>query len=102
MEMVGPIPGNGRDNRTELIMNKKIEEMIALGVAYGINCKPCMEYHKTEAVKAGLTEREMLEAITVAKQVKAGAAKKTEAIAAELFGKAGEGRCCPAGSTCCP
>lgn len=82
-------------------MNKKTEEMIALGVAYGINCTACMEYHKKEAIKAGLTEGEMLEAITVAKQVKAGAAKKTESVARELFGEADEGRCCPTGSECC-
>jgi len=83
-------------------MDKKIEEMIALGVAYGINCTACLEYHKKEAVRAGLTAEEMLAAITVAKQVKAGAAKKTEAVATELIGQAGEGPCCPAGSECCP
>ena len=83
-------------------MNKKTEEMIALGVAQGINCTACMKYHKREAIEAGLTEEEMLEAITVAKQVKAGAIKKTESVARELFGEADEGRCCPAGSECCP
>lgn len=83
-------------------MDKKIEEMIALGVAYGINCTACMEYHKKEAIKASLTEEEMLWAITVAKQVKAGAANKTESVARELFGEAGEGPCCPPDSECCP
>ncbi len=83
-------------------MDKKIEEMIALGVAYGINCTACMEYHRKEAIKAGLTVEEMLGAIRVAKQVKTGAAKKTEAVAKELFGEAGDGPCCPVGSECCP
>ncbi|MHC4435149.1 MAG: carboxymuconolactone decarboxylase family protein [Planctomycetota bacterium] len=83
-------------------MDKKIEEMIALGVAYGINCTACLEYHKKEAVRAGLTAEEMLAAITVAKQVKAGAAKKTEAVATELIGQADEGPCCRPGSECCP
>ena len=83
-------------------MDKKTEEMIALGVAYGINCAVCMEYHKREAIKAGLTEEEMLGAITVAKQVKAGAAKKTESVAEELFGQTSENPCCPPGSECCP
>lgn len=94
--------GSFLDTNKESIMNKQTEEMIALGVAYGINCTSCMEYHKKKAIEAGLTEEEMLGAITVAKQVKAGAAKKTEAVAGELFGEAGEGRCCPAGSECCP
>lgn len=83
-------------------MNNRTKEMIALGVAYGINCTTCMEYHKKEAIAAGLTAEEMLEVITVAKQVKAGAAKKTEAVAEELFGEEGEGQCCPAGNVCCP
>ncbi len=83
-------------------MDKKTEEMIALGVSYGINCKPCMEYHKKEAIEAGLTAVEMLGAINVAEQVKNGAASKTKAIAAELFGEVSDERCCPAGSECCP
>lgn len=83
-------------------MNKKMEEMIALGVSYGINCTACMEYHKKAAVEAGLTGEEMLEAIRIGKQVKAGAAKKTEAVAKELFKEADEGACCRPGSECCP
>ncbi|MFC1764894.1 carboxymuconolactone decarboxylase family protein [Planctomycetota bacterium] len=83
-------------------MNRKTEEMIALGVAYGINCIPCMEYHKQEAIQAGLTEEEMLGAIAIAKQVKAGAAKKTESVAKDLFGQADDNPCCPPGSSCCP
>ena len=90
------------DNHKETTMDKKTEEMIALGVSYGINCSACMEYHKKEAIKAGSTEEEMLGAITVAKQVKAGAAKKTESVAKELFRETGEGPCCPPGSECCP
>ena len=83
-------------------MNKKLEEMIALGVSYGINCTTCMEYHRKAAMEAGLTEEEMREAIRVARQVKAGAARKTEAVAKDLFGETGAGTCCPPGSECCP
>ena len=83
-------------------MNTKTQEMIALGVSYGINCTTCMEYHKKEAIEAGLTEEEMLSAIKVARQVKAGAARKTESVAKGLFGEADEGPCCPPGSKCCP
>ena len=82
-------------------MNKKIETMIAIGVSYGINCLACMEYHKKEAIKSGLTEEEMRLAITIAKKVKAGTAEKTESVAKELFGKTEKGRCCPGGSQCC-
>ena len=78
-------------------MDKKTEEMIAIGVAYGINCLPCMEYHKKKGIEAGLTEEQMLGAIGIAVQVKNGAAKKTKGYAEELFGKITEEGCCPVG-----
>ncbi len=83
-------------------MDKKIEEMIALGAAYAVNCQPCMEYHKQKAVEAGLTTAEMLLAIRVAEGVKTGAAAKTKQKADSLFGSIADERCCPAGSTGCP
>jgi AhpD family alkylhydroperoxidase len=86
----------------ESIVDKKTEEMIALGVSYGINCTACMEYHKKAAIGAGLTEAEMREAIRVGRQVKAGAAKKTEAVAKDLFEEVDDGACCTSGRECCP
>ena len=78
-------------------MDKKTEEMIAIGVAYGINCLPCMEYHKKKGIEAGLTEEQMLGAIGIGVQVKNGASKKTKGYAEELFGKITEEGCCPVG-----
>ena len=80
----------------------KTEELIALGVSYGINCKFCMEYHKGKAVAAGVTPEEMHSAIQVAEGVKTGAANKTKGYAKDIFGEVTEERCCPAGSECCP
>jgi AhpD family alkylhydroperoxidase len=83
--------------------SKKVEEMIAIGAAYAINCKPCMELHKKMALKEGLTQEEMVWAIQVAEGVKSGASNKTKVIAEELFGKKIEDeKCCPEGSECCP
>jgi len=82
-------------------MDKKTEEMIAIGVAYGINCIFCMEYHKKKAIKAGLTEEEMRAVIKVAEMVKTGAASKTISAAKELFGDAQNSSDCSAGSSCC-
>ena len=78
-------------------MDKKTEEMIAIGVAYGINCLGCMEYHKKKGIEAGLTTEEMQDAIGVAVMVKNGAAKKTRGYAGELFGKISDKGSCPAG-----
>jgi len=83
-------------------MDTKIEEMIALGVAYGINCRFCMEYHKKKAIETGLTKEEIHAAIQVAEGVKTGAYNKTKEYAKELFGEITEARCCPVGSECCP
>jgi len=82
-------------------MDKKTEEMIALGAAYAVNCGFCMEFHKKKAIEAGLTEGEMLAAIQVVEGVKTGAAAKTKQNAGSLFGDIMEERCCPAGSECC-
>lgn len=78
----------------EKLITKKVEELIAIGAAYAINCKPCMEIHKKWALEAGLTQEEMLSAIQVAEGVKSGASNKTKGFAEELFGKVKEGRCC--------
>ena len=83
-------------------MDKKTEKMIALAVAYGINCKFCMEYHRQKAVEIGLTPQEMRAAIEVAETVKTGAARKTRGYADELFADTAAEPCCPPGSACCP
>lgn len=83
-------------------MNRKMEEMIALGAAYAVNCQPCLEFHKRKATEAGLTPEEMQAALRVAEAVKTGAYKKAMQFAGALFGDIEEERCCPAGSDCCP
>ncbi len=83
-------------------MNTKIEEMIALGAAYAVNCRPCMEFHKQKATEAGLTGEEMRAAIQVAEAVKTGASKKSKLLAGNLFGEVKDEGCCPVGSECCP
>jgi len=75
--------------------------MVALGVSYALNCRPCMEYHKKVAGEAGLSQEEMQAAIRVAEAVREGAGRKNKEFAAELFGSIKEERCCPAGSACC-
>lgn len=82
-------------------MDRKIEEMIALGAAYTVNCLPCMKYHKKAAIEAGVTQQEMQAAIRVAEAVREGAGKKNKQFAENLFGAIKAERCCPAGSSCC-
>jgi len=81
-------------------MDKKTEEMIAIGVAYGINCLGCMEYHKSKGIEVGLTEEQMQAAVQIAEQIKTGAANKTKGFVKILFGEIPEGSCCAGGSGC--
>lgn len=80
----------------------KTEELIAIGVAFAINCKFCMEYHKKKAIEAGVTVGEMHASVKIAEGVFTGAHNKTKEYAKALFGEVNQERCCPEGSACCP
>ncbi len=85
------------------IIDLKIEEMIALGVAYALNCQKCMKVHKKAARSAGVSHEEMKEALSVAAGIVTGAKGVTEKAAEEIFGsKVEDNRCCSEGSDCCP
>jgi AhpD family alkylhydroperoxidase len=78
-------------------MDKKIEEMIALGVSYAVNCHPCLEFHKRKAAELGLTDEEILWAIQVGEKVRNGAHAKTREVTKQLFGLEVKGSgCCGA------
>jgi AhpD family alkylhydroperoxidase len=53
---------------------RKYKELIALGVALTTQCGYCLELHRKAALKAGATEAEIAETITVAAALRAGAA----------------------------
>jgi AhpD family alkylhydroperoxidase len=53
---------------------KKYKELIALGVALTTQCPYCIEIHKGNAISAGATEEEMVEAALVAAALRAGGA----------------------------
>jgi AhpD family alkylhydroperoxidase len=53
---------------------KKYKELIALAVALTTQCPYCLELHRQESLKAGVTEQELTEVIHVAAALRAGAA----------------------------
>ena len=53
---------------------KKYKELMAIAVALTTQCPYCIEVHREQAVKAGVTEQELAEAIHVAAALRAGAA----------------------------
>lgn len=59
-------------------------ELVALGAALGSNCVPCIEFHIPEARKAGVSDRQISEAIRLANQVRQVPARKVLAAALDL------------------
>jgi len=48
------------------ILNHKTKELMALAIGIAIRCKPCIQFHAAEAVKANASRAEILEAASVA------------------------------------
>ncbi len=53
---------------------KKYKELMAIAVALTTQCPYCIEVHRQNALKAGVTEQELAEAVHVAGALRAGAA----------------------------
>jgi AhpD family alkylhydroperoxidase len=53
---------------------KKYKELMAIAVALTTQCPYCIEVHRQQAIKAGVTEKELAEAVFVASALRAGAA----------------------------
>lgn len=53
---------------------KKYKELMAIAVALTTQCPYCIEVHREQALKAGVTEQELAEAVHVAAALRAGAA----------------------------
>ena len=47
-------------------LTRKHKELIALGIGVITNCESCMQWHMEQAVQAGATQQEVVEAIEVA------------------------------------
>jgi AhpD family alkylhydroperoxidase len=53
---------------------KKYKELMAIAVALTTQCSYCIEVHRQEAIKAGVTEQELAEAVHVTAALRAGGA----------------------------
>jgi AhpD family alkylhydroperoxidase len=81
-------------------LDDKMKELIAIGASYAVNCKPCMEYHRKMAERAGADKEEMLAAIAVGEKVRNGAHSKSKAFVREIFGEPVCDACCAEGEAC--
>jgi AhpD family alkylhydroperoxidase len=82
-------------------MEDKIKLLIAVGASVTANCQPCLKTAFTEAQRAGVEKKEILEAIAIGRVVRKGAFGKMDIFASTLTGKdiVNSPDDCPFGST---
>lgn len=56
------------------VIPKKYKELMAIAVALTTQCPYCIEAHRQQALKAGVTQEELAETVMVAAALRAGAA----------------------------
>jgi len=66
-------------------LGKKYKEMIAIGISIHINCESCLEWHIKEALNAGATKEEIIEAIGVGMEMGGGPATVSSRFAMKVI-----------------
>ncbi len=76
-ELPGPLGGFANLHKaatTGGALDAKTKELIALGIAVAVHCDSCLAYHVHDALKAGATRAEVLDALGVAVMMGGGPA----------------------------
>jgi len=66
-------------------LTKKCKELIAIGISVVTDCEACMQWHVEQAVKAGASQQEVLEAIEVGMEMGGGRATVSARFALEVM-----------------
>jgi len=66
-------------------LSAKMKQIVAVAVAHATQCPYCIKGHTKAALRAGATRQELMEAIWVAAEMKAGAAYAHSALAISVF-----------------
>ena len=69
-------------------LSGKTKQLIAVAVAHVTQCPYCIRGHTQSALKAGATEQEIMEAIWVAAEMRAGGAYAHSALAIDVMAHA--------------
>jgi AhpD family alkylhydroperoxidase len=69
-------------------LSAHVKQLIAVAVAHTTQCPYCIRGHTEAAMKAGATEQEIMEAIWVAAEMRAGAAYAHSTIALDVIERA--------------
>lgn len=68
-------------------LSEKTKELIAVAVAHVTQCPYCIQGHTAKAIRKGASQEEIMEAIWVASEMRAGAAYAHAAIAIQEMEK---------------
>lgn len=77
---------------TEGALSAKTKQLIAVAVAHATQCPYCIRGHTEAAIRHGATEQEMMEAIWVAVDMRAGGAYAHSNLALETMNEFGADR----------
>ena len=66
-------------------MDKKTQELIAIGAAVTANCVPCFKFHYSKLREEDASDDEIREAIRVGRMVRKGAAKSWDDEISSIF-----------------
>ncbi|MDD2197269.1 MAG: carboxymuconolactone decarboxylase family protein [Bacteroidales bacterium] len=72
---------------TEGALPEKTKQLIAVAVAHVTQCPYCIKSHTKQAMRKGATQEEIMEAIWVASEMRAGAAFAHSIIALDEMGE---------------
>lgn len=78
----------GRQVFAEGALDRTTKQLIAVAVAHTTQCPYCIRGHTEAAIKAGATGAQVMEAIWVASEMRAGAAYAHSALALDVIAKA--------------
>jgi AhpD family alkylhydroperoxidase len=76
-ELPGPMAGFANLHKAataKATLDAKTKELLALGIAVAVHCEPCIAFHVHDALAAGATRAEVLEALGVAVMMGGGPA----------------------------
>lgn len=73
-----------------MTLERRIEELVAVGASVTANCGPCLEFHTREARESGATADQIAAAIAVGQAVRKGAAARMDRTVEKLGAAAGE------------
>ena len=66
-------------------LSAKVKQIVAVAVAHATQCPYCIKGHTKAALRSGATREELMEAIWVATEIRAGGAYAHSALAIDVF-----------------